>query len=105
MTNEDIRETLENRLKRVEILKKIDEIKLVRAKEEVETERKRFDLEQLKKKESVYPTPVDQLMAIARAYYIETDPKVGSEAAIKGLWDEEALNLIRSKIMKKVKEL
>lgn len=102
LTNKEI---LDNRFRRVEILEKIDKIKLTRQKEELDIEEKELKNEIIKKKENGFCSPIEKLLRATGACIIDNEKSVGTEPAFRSLWDEEALNLIRKQIIKKVKEL
>lgn len=99
------KEILENRLKRVEIIDKVEIAKQRRKKEEVELKIKEVDLEKKKANGDGWNHPISVLLSVAQAWKIDNDASVGTEPALRSLWDEEALNFIRKKLIKKIKEL
>lgn len=99
------KEILDARFRRIEILEKIDKIKLNRQKEELLIEEQKLRNEELKRKESGFFGPIEKLVMIAGAYIIDNERSTGTEPAFRSLWDNEDLNLIRVRLLKKVKEL
>lgn len=113
MATEKPKEPLELRKARVEIYSKIDEARFnkVRYEEEekkmkLENSYKEVQLEKVKKNGEGWNTPIEQLLNIARAWCIDNDKTiVGSEPAIRSLWEEDELAEIKARILKKMKEL
>jgi hypothetical protein len=101
-----LKDALDMRMKRVEILGKIDEIRTAKILDEIQIEREKVELEQTKRKENGYNSPLDKLLEVARACCIDNERTVvGSEPAIVSLWDASELEMIKRAILKKVKEL
>lgn len=97
---------LDQRLKRVEIIGKIERIRADKMLDELRIERQKLELEQVKRKEDGWNHPIDRLLDVARAWIIDNDKCLpGGEPALRSLWDEEDLDVLRYKILKKVNEL
>lgn len=99
------KEVLECRAKRVEIIDKIELTKQRRLKEEIDLKIKETELERKKAGSDNWNHPIAILLNVAGAYIIDNDKCTTTEYALRSMWDEEALNFIRKRIMKKVKEL
>ena len=104
---------LNDRRTKVEIYSKIDEARFnkIKFEEEVrrmklENQQKEIHIEKMQKKEDGWTSPIDQLIFVARAWCIDNNKTViGSEPAIRSLWDEDELEEIKSLIIKKVRKL
>lgn len=113
MEAKDIKDSLDIRAKKVEIYAKIDEARFnkVRYEEEkkkmeLENSFKREQLERVRRNGEGWNTPLEQLLAISRAWCIDNEKTIiGSDPALRSLWDEDELSEIKSKIMKKMREL
>ena len=100
------KEILDNRLKRVEILKKIDEIKLTRQKDELEVEKRKLENEEIGKRGSGWRSPIGELLDIAQTWIIDNSKSViGGEPVLISLWDDDEMAEIKSMILKKVRKL
>lgn len=96
---------LDLRMKRVEIIGKIERIKADKLLDEIRIERERVDLEQVKRKEAGWSHPVDKLIDAAKAWYIDNDLSYGSEPAVRSLWNDNELAYIKKRILKKLGSL
>src|SRR5688572_27074519 len=100
------KEVLDNRLKRVEIHKKIDEIKLTRQKDELEVEKRKLENEEIGKRGSGWRSPIGELLDIAQTWIIDNSKSViGGEPVLISLWDDDEMAEIKSMILKKVRKL
>jgi hypothetical protein len=101
-----LKDALDMRMKRVEILGKIDEIRSAKILDQIQIEREKVELEQTKKRENGYNSPLDKLLEVARACCIDNERTLmPSEPAIMSLWNADELEMIKEAILKKVKEL
>jgi hypothetical protein len=115
MTNpESVKETLDIRLKKVELIKKIDDTKISKAEGYLNIEKKKLenvkinqDIEQAKKKmgHSLFGGPVTELLSVACAIYVDNDKTIGSEPAIRSLWNDDELKQIKELILEKIKTI
>lgn len=113
MEAKDIKDSLEIRKAKVEIHCKIDEARFNRVKYEEEEKKMRLEnlykeiqIDKVKKTGEGWHTPLDQLLSIAHAWCIDNEKTViGSEPAIRSLWNEEELAEIKFRIMKKMRDL
>lgn len=105
---------LEARTKKVELIKKIDETRLARVKEQVSIEKIELENEGLqlsnderrKNSSSIFSGPVYELIAIAQAWCIDNDRTVvGSEPVLRSLWDTDELQEIKNILLQKAKKL
>jgi hypothetical protein len=113
METKEIKDSLEIRKARVELYKSIDEARFnkiryeeERKKMELENSYKQQQLERIKKNGEGWNTPLEQLLSIARAWCIDNEKTIiGSEPAIRSLWDEDEMDEIKARIIKKMREL
>lgn len=97
---------LDNRIKRVDILRKIDDLKINRAKEELEIERRVLENQQIRSKEGGWHHPISKLLEVTNAWVIDNERTViGSEPALRSLWDSSELELLKELILKKAMSL
>jgi hypothetical protein len=110
---EQIQKSLENKLKRLEIVGKnqlniADKLKYDQESEKRDLENESLQLgnDQKRKDRHNYLTPLQELIYVAQAIVIDdTKTVVGSEPAIKSLLNEEELKVVKKKIMKKIRKL
>ena len=101
-----IKETLDIRAKRLEIISKIKEIRRTDLKSEFEAKKDQFALKRAKDGEDGYHGPIDKLLNIARAWCINNDKTVmGSEPYLESLWTSEEMEEIKYLILKKARQL
>jgi len=100
------KEILDNRLKRVEILKKIDEIKLTREKDELEVQKRKLENEEAKKRGTGWRSPIGELLDVAQTWIIDNSKSViGGEPVLISLWTDDEMEEIKHLILKKVRSL
>lgn len=104
------KEKLENRLKWLDAYQKIGVIKDEKIKFQQESEKRDLEVEyqQLKNRriregQEGYNTPIDQLLSIARAYIIDNEKTQLSDPVLRSLWTLDELELIKKKILMKMK--
>lgn len=74
--------------------------------DEQEIEKRDLEIEDLKKQGSGFQTPIDQLLAVARACCVDNDKSLpGSDPAVRSIWEDDELEEIKSLIMKKARKL
>lgn len=100
------REKLEIQLKELEIDCKRQELNAHIKMDEQEIEKRDLEIEDLKKQGSGFQTPIDQLLAVARACCVDNDKSLpGSDPAVRSIWEDDELEEIKSLIMKKARKL
>lgn len=91
--------SLDDRKKRVDIIKTIEDIKINRTKEEFELEKRKIELDQMKNKENGWSHPVNKLLDVASAWCVDNSSTFGSDTKLKSLWEEHELEFIKKKIL------
>lgn len=101
------REKLEIQLKELEIDCKRQELNAHIKMDEQEIEKRDLEIEDLKKQGSGFQTPIDQLLAVARACCIDNDKTgiLSTEPVVKSLWTDDEMYDIKKLIMSKAKKL
>lgn len=106
VTAPSMKEVLENRFKRVEILKKVDEIKLTRQKDELEIVKRKLENDEIGKRGSGWRSPLGELLDVATTWIIDNSKSViGGEPVLISLWDEDEMAEIKHLILKKLRNL
>lgn len=97
------REKLEVKLKQIEIDQKEQDLESAKFMDDLEIERRTLENDELRQGDN---GSLDQLLAVARAYCIDNDKTVvGSEPAIRSLWEEDEIGEIKKLILKKARKL
>jgi len=100
------KEKVEILLKEVEIDIKKQELSYSKIADDLEIERMKIENEQVKKSGSGYNSPLDQLLAVSRAWIVDNDKTMpGGEAVLKSLWEEDEMAEIKHLIMQKTRKL
>lgn len=100
------REKLEVRLKEVEVDTKLQELSYSKLADDLNIEKMKIEVEEAKRRGTGWLSPIDQLLSVARAWCIDNSRTViGSEPALKSLWEDDELEEIKHLIMKKARKL
>ena len=115
MKNEEkITESLDLRLKKVELIKSIDDARLGKYEKTLEIEKKKLenvklnqDIENKRKKGDfgLFGGPLSELLSAASTYIIDNEKTVTSDPVFKSLWNENEMSEIKSLILKKIRTL
>jgi hypothetical protein len=93
-------------LKEVEIDQKLQDLSVGKRIDDLEVQRRDLEITQLKKGIGAFDSPIGQLLHVAQAMVIDNDKTiVGSEPAIRSLWEEDELAELKVLIMKKARQL
>jgi hypothetical protein len=111
--SQEYKDILEVRAKKVSIIKEIETVKsqkikdqLVIKEQQLKNERLQIDNDKATEPTHGWSTPIGQLIDAAKAWCIDNDKTVvGSEPFIRSLWNDEELEMIKKKIMAKLKAL
>ena len=98
-------EVLNERFKRLECIGKVNDIRIAEEKAKLDKSVRRVELLRLRQGESQYNGPVDKLLSIAQAYFIDNDRSVGTEPALRSLWTAEEMETIKGAILEKLKTI
>jgi hypothetical protein len=100
------KEAVEILLKEVEIDIKKQELSYSKLADELQVERMKIENEQVKKSGSGWNSPLDQLLAVSKAWTIDNSKTMpGGEAVLMSLWDEDEMAEIKHLIMLKTRKL
>lgn len=81
-------------------------MKTARTMDKLRIEREEAELEQVKRKEAGWSHPIDKLLDVANAWYIDNSKSLTpSEPAICSLWTDEEMEEIKFLILKKARRL
>lgn len=98
------KDVMDIRMKKVEIIKKLDEVKAEREKLELTLEKMRLENLNLRKTDR-WLSPLGELLQVAQLWYIDNGRSLGTEPALRSVWDDEEMNEIRDLILKKARKL
>jgi len=100
------KDALECRMKRVEIIGRVQQIKSEKVIDDLNIQRMRLENKQLEKQGSGWGSPLDQLLSAAQVMVIDNEKTlVGSEPAIRSLWNEDEIEEIKYLMMAKIRKL
>lgn len=112
MESKEIKENLDLRKQKIDLHARIDETRANKIRFEQEAYRRELELLDLEKRIDTPPvtntfiTPLDQLIGAAKAWFIDNNRTIlGSEPAIRSLWDEDEIEEIKALIMDKMRKL
>lgn len=109
-TTSKVKESLDNRFRRVEIIQKIETIKADKLKAEQESQKRDLEIEsQLIENEKLskglsYASPISELLNVAQSFVIEPTT-YGSDLKLRNLFTDDELEIIKDKIFDKINKL
>lgn len=100
------REALEVKMKQVEIDVKLHELAANTEMDKLGIERMVLENEEIKKRGCGWTSPLEHLLAVSKAWSIDNERTViGSDPALKSIWEEHEMEEIKYLIMKKARKL
>lgn len=101
-----LKDMLDCRMKKVEIIGKIEDIRSSKIMDELTIQRMKLENKDLEKRGSGFNSPIEILLGAARAWCIDNDKTVlGSEPVLRSLWEAHELEEIKDRIMAKLRKL
>ena len=95
------KDILDIRLKRLDVIARKEKIKTDKIKDELENKKIERDLQRI----DPFANPIGDLLRVAQALVVDNSQSVGAEPAIRSMWDDEDLNIIKFKILQKIKQM
>jgi len=93
-------------LKEVEIDQKLQDLEIAKQIDQLEIQRRNLEIGQMRKGVGQFDSPIGQLLQVAQATVIDNEKTVvGSEPAVRSLWESEELEELKTLILVKARKL